>query len=213
MDGNGRWAKKRGKKRTHGHEEGSLRAKEITSYCSHINIKYLTLYAFSTENWKRPKLEISFLFNKLNRWLCDEIDTFMQNNIKFNYIGDISKFPTNMQNTLNNTLDKTKHNTGLTQVLALNYGSKDEIVRAIKKIDIEDLTTENFEQFLDTKDMPSVDILIRTGGEKRLSNFMLWQSAYAEIFFTDTLWPDFTTSSLNEIIENYNKRERKFGAL
>jgi undecaprenyl diphosphate synthase len=212
MDGNGRWAKNRGLKRKDGHKKGTTTVKEITTHCASLDIKYITLYAFSTENWKRPKLEVSYLIDMLNRWLKKELDTLMKNSIKFNYIGDITKFPQSVIDTITKTVETTKNNSGLVQTLALNYGSKDEIIRAVNNIDTE-ISSVDFQKKLDTKDMPDVDMLIRTGGEKRLSNFMLWQSAYAEIFFIDTLWPDFTPDMLDDIISQHHKRERKFGGL
>ena len=215
MDGNGRWAKERGLNRTAGHEEGAKTVRKITSYCSDIGIKYLTLYAFSTENWERPKLEVEFLMKLLDRYLKKELSVYLENNIKFKAIGDISRFSKTLQNTIYETQNKTASCTGLTQVLALNYGSKNEIIRAIKKLNELNLevTEENFETCLDTAGMGDVDILIRTSGEVRLSNYLLWQNAYAEMFFTQTYWPDFNESELDDILSDFSNRERRFGAI
>jgi len=215
MDGNGRWAKKRGLKRTMGHEKGAQVVRDITTYCAKIGIKYLTLYAFSTENWARPKLEVEYLMKLLERFLKNELKTFMENSIKFKAIGDLSKFSKSLQKTIKELEEQTSNNKNLTQVLALNYGSKDEILRAIKKLNEQNLevTQENFESCLDTAGFSNIDLLIRTSGELRLSNYLLWQSAYAELFFTNTLWPDFSSIELESIIEDFTKRQRRFGAL
>ena len=213
MDGNGRWAKKRGKVRTFGHNEGAKKVIEITQEASDIGIKYLTLYAFSTENWKREKSEIDFLMKLLSKFLKKELKTLLDNDIKFRVIGDMSKLSRQLQNIINNTIEKTKNNGGLTQILAINYGSRDEIIRTIKKMDNNDFSETNISKALDTRDFPDVDLLIRTGGEKRLSNFLLWQSAYAELFFTDTLWPDFSMYEFRAILEDFKKRTRRFGGI
>ncbi len=215
MDGNGRWATDRGLKRTAGHEEGAKTVREITSYCSIIGIKYLTLYAFSTENWERPKLEVEFLMKLLERYLKKELEIYLKNNIKFKAIGDLSRFSKSLQKTIFDTEAKTSNCTGLTQVLALNYGSKNEIIRAIKKLNEKNLEVneENLESCLDTAGMGDVDILIRTSGEVRLSNYLLWQNAYAEMFFTQTYWPDFSKAELDDILSDFSKRERRFGAI
>jgi len=213
MDGNGRWAKKRGKIRTFGHNEGAKKVIEITKKTSNLGIKYLTLYAFSTENWKREKSEIDFLMKLLSKFLKKELKTLIDNDIKFRVIGDMSKLSRQLQNIINNTIEKTKNNGGLTQILAINYGSRDEIIRTIKKMDNKDLSEKNISKALDTCDFPDVDLLIRTGGEKRLSNFLLWQSAYAELFFTDTLWPDFSMYEFETILEDFKKRTRRFGGI
>ncbi|PRM98187.1 di-trans,poly-cis-decaprenylcistransferase [Aliarcobacter cryaerophilus] len=215
MDGNGRWAKQRDLKRTAGHEAGAKVVRNITKYCAKIGVKYLTLYAFSTENWTRPKLEVEYLMKLLEKYLKNELETFMQNSIRFKAIGDLSKFSKNLQKTIRDIEEKTLENSGLTQVLALNYGSKDEIIRAIKKLNEKKLEVneENFESCLDTAGFGDVDLLIRTSGEIRLSNYLLWQNAYAEMFFTKTLWPDFTIEELDNIIEDFNKRQRRFGGV
>lgn len=215
MDGNGRWAKERGLKRTAGHKKGAEVVREITTYCAEIGIKYLTLYAFSTENWKRPKLEVEYLMKLLEKYLKDELKVYLENNIKFRAIGDLSKFSKSLQTRILKTQELTSSCSGLTQVLALNYGSKDEIIRAIKKLNEKGLevSEENLEACLDTAGIPPVDIMIRTSGEVRLSNYLLWQNAYAEMFFIQTYWPDFTKSELDDIVSDFSRRERRFGAV
>lgn len=215
MDGNGRWAKERGLKRTAGHEEGAKVVRNITIHCAKLGVRYLTLYAFSTENWSRPKLEVEYLMKLLEKYLKNELETFLQNNIRFKAIGDLSKFSKSLQNTIKEIEEKTSNNSGLTQVLALNYGSKDEILRAIRKLNERNLeiNEKNFESCLDTAGFSEVDLLIRTSGEIRLSNYLLWQNAYAEMFFTSTLWPDFSTNELDDIILDFNKRQRRFGGV
>ncbi|WP_321312841.1 di-trans,poly-cis-decaprenylcistransferase [Halarcobacter sp.] len=215
MDGNGRWAKERGLKRTAGHEEGAKTVREITKYCAKLGIKYLTLYAFSTENWSRPKLEVEYLMKLLDKYLKSELSTYLENGIKFKSIGDISKFSKSLQKTILDVEEKTKNGKNLTQVLALNYGSQDEILRAIKKLNEKklEITKENFESCLDTAGIPNVDMLIRTSGEVRLSNYLLWQNAYAELFFTNTYWPEFSTNDLDDLISDFNQRERRFGGI
>ncbi len=215
MDGNGRWAKERDLKRTAGHEEGARVVRNITIHCAKIGIKYLTLYAFSTENWTRPKLEVEFLMKLLEKYLKNELNTFLQNNIRFKAIGDLDKFSKSLQNIIKEIEEKTAKNSALTQVLALNYGSKDEIIRAIKRLNEKNLEVneQNFESCLDTYFMPNVDLLIRTSGEVRLSNYLLWQNAYAEMFFTPTLWPDFKADELDDILSDFIKRERRFGGV
>lgn len=215
MDGNGRWAEQRGLKRTLGHEEGAKVVRSITEHCAKIGVKYLTLYAFSTENWSRPKLEVEYLMKLLDKYLKNEIDNLMQNSIRFKAIGDLSKFSKSLQNTIFEVEEKTSNNSSLTQVLALNYGAKDEIIRAMKRLNDRNLEINeaNFEACLDTAGFSEVDLLIRTSGEIRLSNYLLWQNAYAEMFFTPTLWPDFTVEEFDTIIEDFYKRQRRFGGL
>ena len=215
MDGNGRWAKERGLKRTAGHKKGAEVVREITTYCAKIGIKYLTLYAFSTENWKRPKLEVEYLMKLLEKYLKEELEVYLENNIRFRVIGDLSKFSKSLQNRILKTQELTSSCTGLTQVLALNYGSKDEIIRAIKKLNEKGLevSEKNLESCLDTAGISPVDIMIRTSGEVRLSNYLLWQNAYAEMFFVQTYWPDFTKTELDDIISDFSRRERRFGAV
>ncbi len=215
MDGNGRWANERGLRRTKGHEAGAEVVREITKYCvNHTEIETLTLYAFSTENWKRPKVEVDFLMHLLEKYLSKELDTYMQNGIRFDVIGDISPFSSKLKDTIQKTKELTKDNHKLTQLLALNYGSRDEIVRAVKRcIDNGvEITQENISKSLDTP-YSDIDLLIRTSGEQRLSNFLLWQMSYAEMFFTDTYWPDFTTTELGDIIDKFKQRDRKFGGI
>jgi undecaprenyl diphosphate synthase len=215
MDGNGRWAKERGLKRTAGHEKGAQIVREITTHCSNIGIKYLTLYAFSTENWSRPKLEVQFLMKLLDNWLKNELEVYLKNNVKFKAIGDISKFSSKLQQTIKDTEQKTSHCSGLTQILALNYGSRDEITRAVQKLVTKglEISQENINNHLDTANIPDVDLLIRTSGEVRVSNYLLWQIAYAEMFFTQTYWPEFNSNELDDIIDDFNKRERRFGGI
>jgi len=214
MDGNGRWAKQRGLKRTEGHKKGAEVVKEITTYCANNpEVSVLTLYAFSTENWKRPKMEVDFLMRLLDNWLKKELPTYIQNEVKFDVIGDISKFSPALRKRIEYTKEVTKDFKKLTQVLALNYGSRDEITRAVKKLveKNEEITPENIQKNLDIS--TDVDLLIRTSGEIRVSNFLLWQIAYAEMFFTKTLWPDFTPEELDKIINEFKKRERRFGGI
>lgn len=215
MDGNGRWAKERNLKRTAGHEEGAKVVREITQHCAALGVKYLTLYAFSTENWNRPKLEVEFLMKLLEKYLKSELDIYMHNDIRFKAIGDMSKFSKSLQKQIELTEATTAKNKGLTQVLALNYGSQDEITRAVKRLTQKglDVTQENIEACLDTAGFPDVDILIRTSGEVRISNFMLWQCAYAEMFFVQKFWPNFTKYDLDDIIDDFIKRERRFGGV
>ena len=215
MDGNGRWAKERNLKRTAGHEEGAKVVRDITRYCAQIGVKYLTLYAFSTENWQRPKLEVEYLMKLLEKYLKNELEVYLSNNIRFKAIGDLTKFSKSLQKRISSTEEKTANATGLTQILALNYGSKDEIVRAVKKLNERNLevSEENIESCLDTAGIPAVDVMIRTSGEVRLSNYLLWQNAYAEMFFIQTYWPDFTSNELDDILSDYKNRERRFGAV
>ena len=215
MDGNGRWAKEQKLNRTAGHEKGAQVVRDITVHCSKIGIKYLTLYAFSTENWSRPKLEVEFLMKLLERYFKSELPIYLENNVKFKAIGDLSKFSKKLQNIIKDTEQKTASCTGLTQILALNYGSRDEITRAVQKLTEKklEITQENINNNLDTKDIPDVDLLIRTSGEIRVSNYLLWQIAYAEMFFTQTYWPMFTPNELDDIISDFNRRERRFGGI
>ncbi|HIP13264.1 MAG TPA: di-trans,poly-cis-decaprenylcistransferase [Arcobacter sp.] len=215
MDGNGRWAKEQGLNRTAGHEKGASTVRDITIHCSKIGIEYLTLYAFSTENWNRPRLEVEFLMKLLERYFKSELKIYLENNVKFKAIGNLSKFSSKLQKIIKDTEEKTSSCTGLTQVLALNYGSRDEIVRAVRKLNDNNLEVneENINSSLDTSFMSDVDLLIRTSGEIRISNYLLWQSAYAEMFFTQTYWPEFSTDELDDIISDFNKRDRRFGGL
>lgn len=213
MDGNGRWAQSQGKKRFVGHEAGSERVREITSYCAaHPEVERLSLYAFSTENWKRPKLEVDFLMKLLSRYLENELPTYIELGVKFEMIGDASRFSPSLQQQIHRLEEETKHGTKLIQHLALNYGSRNEILRAINSLkSSEMITEESLNNALDCKH--NVDLLIRTGGDHRLSNYLLWQSAYAELFFTDTLWPDFTSQELESIITTFKNIDRRFGGV
>ncbi|HEX5622987.1 MAG TPA: polyprenyl diphosphate synthase [Sulfuricurvum sp.] len=214
MDGNGRWAEAQGKSRTFGHERGSETVRAITTYCAgHPDIDRLTLYAFSTENWKRPKLEVEFLMKLLEKYLKKELTTYLEGNIRFHPIGDLSLFSASLQTVIAQVQEATQHCTGLIQSLALNYGGQDEIVRAAQKLQSAQtpISVETISRTLDCS--ADVDLLIRTGGDHRLSNFMLWQSAYAELFFTDTLWPEFNVAELEKIIHTFKTIERRFGGL
>jgi undecaprenyl diphosphate synthase len=214
MDGNGRWAELKNKKRVKGHEAGAKVVEEITKYCSSVKtIERLTLYAFSTENWKRPRLEVEFLMKLLEKYLKDELKTYLENNIRFTSIGDLRAFSKSLQETIRMVEEKTAHCDGLVQSLALNYGAQDEILRAVNKLKNthEVITHALLNDSLDCNN--DVDLIIRTGGEHRLSNFLLWQSAYAELFFTDTLWPDFTADDLDAILKKFSKIQRRFGGL
>lgn len=213
MDGNGRWAQQKGLSRSKGHEEGAKTIRAITTHAVALGISHLTLYAFSTENWNRPKLEVDFLMKLMEKYLKKELPLFIENNIRFETIGDLSLFSPSLQKQIQTTKDKTSHATGLTQILALNYGAYDEMMRACQKISHEGLTftPETITQHLDTASFPIVDMMLRTGGEIRLSNFLLWQLAYSELFFTPTLWPDFTTDELSGFINDFKQRDRRFG--
>ena len=216
MDGNGRWAKERGFKRTKGHEVGAETIRDITTYCAaHESIETATFYAFSTENWKRPKVEVEFLMKLLDRYLKNELHTYQKNNIRFQAIGDINAFSKSLKTRIEETQYLTKNNTNLTQILALNYGGRAEITSAVNTLIKEGKQEVNEEDISEALQTPysDIDILIRTSGEERLSNFLLWQLSYAELYFTDTLWPDFTAGELNTILENFTQRHRRFGGL
>jgi undecaprenyl diphosphate synthase len=215
MDGNGRWAKNRGQKRVKGHEKGAEVVREITTYCAnHPTIETLTLYAFSTENWKRPKLEVEFLMQLLDKWLKNELETYQKNGVRFQAIGDISRFSSKLQKRIYDTQEATKDNSKLTQILALNYGSRAEIVDAVNRAleDKQTISEESISKYLQTP-YSDIDLLIRTSGELRISNYLLWQLSYSELYFTDSLWPDFSPKELNEIISNFEGRERRFGGV
>lgn len=204
MDGNGRWAKHRNKERSFGHMEGAKRVRDITKHASLLGVKYLTLYAFSTENWNRPKTEVAILMKLLSEFLKTEIPLLLENNIRFDVIGNIEQFSSSLQKSIAKTKQATAHCTGMTQVIAMNYGSHDEILRAVKKIALQNPTPlvdkALLESHLDTAGMPKIDLLIRTGGDFRLSNFLLWQAADAKLHFTQTLWPDFSEEELSSIL-------------
>ena len=220
MDGNGRWAKQKGFLRAFGHENGTKSVKEIIKTSAKLGIDYLTLYAFSTENWNRPKLEVETLMKILINSLRKELPTLLENNIKLNAIGNLEKLPKSAQKELLDVIDKTKNNSRMTLTLALSYGSREEIVNAVRNISdkvknniisIDAIDDSIINEHLYTQNIPDVDLLIRTSGEHRISNFLLWQIAYAELYFTDTLWPDFKEQDLYEAILSYQKRERRFG--
>ena len=220
MDGNGRWAKNQGFLRTLGHESGTKSVKEIIKSCAKLGIENLTLYAFSTENWNRPKIEVDTLMKILVRSLKKELKTLQDNDIKLNTIGNLEKLPKSAQEKLLDVIEKTKYNSRMTLTLALSYGSREEIVNAVRNISdkvknniisIDSIDDSIINEHLYTRNLPEVDLLIRTSGEHRISNFLLWQIAYAELYFTDVLWPDFKEQDLYEAIISYQKRERRFG--
>ncbi len=211
MDGNGRWGKKRKKGRNFGHLKGVETVKKIVTSSLKLKIPYITFYVFSSENWNRPKKEISYLFKLINNYFLKEIINVVSQGIKINIIGEISKLPLNVKKILRDTIKKTKKNNKIVVNLAINYGSKNEIINAFKKT--KKINLKNFEKNLYTKNIPDPEILIRTGGHYRLSNFMLWQLAYAELFFVKKLWPDFNTKDLNNIIKKYKKTKRNFGSI
>ncbi len=220
MDGNGRWAKKKGLFRAAGHEKGTKAVREVVEGSAEIGIKHLTLYAFSTENWNRPKLEVDTLMKLLVSSLKKEIKTLQENNIQLNAIGNLQNLPKKARVELMEVIEKTKSNDHMVLTLALSYGSREELIKTIEEISIKvkngvispHLINEAvINEHLYTKNLPDVDLLIRTSGEQRISNFLLWQIAYAELYFTEILWPDFRRTDLFEAILNYQKRERRFG--
>ncbi|PKA98995.1 undecaprenyl diphosphate synthase [Flavobacteriaceae bacterium MAR_2009_75] len=220
MDGNGRWAKQKGKRRVFGHENGVRTVRETVENCAKIGVKYLTLYTFSTENWKRPKIEVDTLMRLLVSSLKKELKTFIKNDIRLNTIGDIASLPKRAFKELNEVMEKTRANTGMTLTLALSYGAREELKNAVKEISskvknniisIENIDETIINTHLYTHDLPDVDLLIRTSGEHRISNFLLWQIAYAELYFVDVYWPDFSREHLAEAIKSYQNRERRFG--
>jgi undecaprenyl diphosphate synthase len=220
MDGNGRWAKQKGLLRSFGHENGTKSVKKTVEACAKLGIGNLTLYAFSTENWSRPKLEVDTLMKLLVHSLKKELITLQKNNIRLNSIGNLSKLPSPILKELDEVIEKTKNNSRMTLTLALSYGSREELLNVVKIISdkvknniisVEDINESIINQHLYTRNLPDVDLLIRTSGEHRISNFLLWQIAYSELFFTEVLWPDFTEENLYEAIISYQKRERRFG--
>jgi len=222
MDGNGRWAKKRNMPRVFGHKEGAKSVRAIIEAAAELGIKYLTLYAFSTENWKRPEKEVKFLMGMLKESLKNELPTMMKNNVRLLTIGDIRRLPKKLIDKIGEVKKKTSKNTGLKLILALNYGSKDEITKAVRKIAAEAksgrlpinlISEDTISKHLYTTGIPEPDLMIRTSGEMRISNFLLWQIAYAEIYVTPVLWPDFRKEELIAAIEEYKKRERRFGGV
>ena len=220
MDGNGRWAKQRNKNRIYGHNKAKKSVKECVEYCVEHKIKFLSLFTFSTENWNRPKLEVKALMKLLNIVIKDEINNLIQQNIKIKVIGDLNKIPEKTAINLKKSIDKTKNNSGLTLILAINYSGKWDILNATKKIlldknqiDLKIFNDNIFENYLTTANIPEPELIIRTSGEHRISNFYLWQAAYSELFFTDILWPDFNKKELNNAIFEFQNRERRFGSL
>ncbi|MDQ2657908.1 MAG: isoprenyl transferase [Bacteroidota bacterium] len=220
MDGNGRWAKKKGARRIFGHRNAVQAVRDITECCGELGVKYLTLYAFSTENWSRPKEEVEGLMELLVNTLKQEIGTLMENQVKLKTIGDTFHLPGNCQKNLEWAMNETRNNSGLTLILALSYSGRWEILEAAKrlasdvkegKIQISDINEGAFSNYLKTSGIPDPELLIRTSGELRISNFLLWQIAYTELFITPTLWPDFTKEHLYEAIWSYQQRERRFG--
>mgnify|MGYP001408947401 CR=1 FL=1 len=212
MDGNGRWGRKKGKGRNFGHLKGVETVKKIVRASIEFKIPIITFYVFSSENWKRPKTEITYLFRLINKYFSEEINSVIDQGIKLNIIGELNKLPNNIKKTLKKSIKLTKKNKKIIVNLAINYGSKDEIIHAIKKIRNK-VTIKSIQKNLYTKNLPDPDILIRTGGHRRLSNFMLWQLAYAEIYFLDKLWPDFNENDLKKIVANYKLVKRNFGSI
>ncbi len=222
MDGNGRWAKSQGFKRVSGHKKGTKAVRETVETCAEIGVKNLTLFAFSTENWKRPKLEVRTLMELLVSSLKKELKTMMDNDIKLTAIGKKDLLPSSVQRELDEVIQKTANNKRMNLVLALSYGGREELVRATKRISelvksgklkSSDITEGTLQENLYNQELPNVDLMIRTGGEERVSNFLLWQIAYAELYFTKTLWPEFRKEHLHKALINYQNRERRFGKI
>ncbi|ERP38884.1 isoprenyl transferase [Chitinivibrio alkaliphilus] len=216
MDGNGRWAQKRNKPRPVGHRNGVRAVRRTIDYCDHLGIKYLTLYVFSAENWKRPQNEVSLLMSLFVEMMKKELKTLAQKQAKIVFLGNKDRLPESVQKTLFEAVEKTKNNTGLVLQLALSYGGRDEIVEATKQIcrdalSPEDISEELFAHYLFQPNTPDPELIIRTGGNFRISNFLLWQAAYAELYFTETLWPDFTEKELDAALNEFHLRERRFG--
>ena len=216
MDGNGRWAKAKGKNRVFGHKNGVKAVRETVESAVENNIEFLTLYAFSTENWLRPKLEVNSLMNLLVSSIINETKTLMKNDIKLMAIGDINKIPKTAKNKLDSVIEKTKNNSKMSLILAISYSGRWEILNAVQKIiknniDVNEINEHLFEQYLDTKNVPDPELVIRTSGEHRISNFLLWQIAYSELYFTKILWPDFRKKDFINAIVEYQKRDRRFG--
>ncbi|MBI2559603.1 MAG: isoprenyl transferase [Planctomycetes bacterium] len=222
MDGNGRWAKTRGLQRIRGHIEGIKSVREITQECARKHIKQLTLYAFSYENWKRPKTEVNFLMKLLKRYLIRERKEIQENNIRLTTIGRVSELPKSVQKELAIGIEESKHNTGMILCLALNYGGRTEIIDAAKRlaedaknanVDLDKIDEDTFRQYLYMPEMSDPDLLIRTGGEMRISNFLLWEVSYSELYVTPVCWPDFRKEQLEEALKEYAQRERRFGGI
>ncbi len=221
LDGNGRWAKKRGLPRNLGHAQGFATVEKTVFHAADLGIKYLTVYGFSTENWKRPEEEVSGLMNLFRKYMKRLLKTALENDARVLMIGERSRFPQDIIDGINELEEKTKDNTRITFTIAINYGGRDEITRAVNKLIAEakdgrltgDVTEEVISKHLDTKLIPDPDLVIRTSGEQRLSNYLIWQSAYAELYFTDVLWPDFSKNDLIEAVRYYSSRDRRFGGL
>ncbi len=220
MDGNGRWAQKQGLMRVRGHEKGTKSVRQTVETCAQLGIAYLTLYAFSTENWKRPKIEVDTLMKLLVSSLRKELPTLQKNGIKLQAVGSLHQLPEKAQRELTEVMELTRENTNMHLTLALSYGSREELTTAVKliaqdvvteKLAVEAIEESTINKYLFTRDLPDVDLLIRTSGEHRISNFLLWQIAYAELYFTNTLWPDFRKEDLLQAFKNYQDRERRFG--
>ena len=217
MDGNGRWAKAKGKKRIYGHNNAKKAIRESIELCGELGVKYLSLFTFSTENWNRPSIETKALIKLIEKVMSNEINELIKKNIKIKVIGDLSRFSLKTKNTFLDGIKKTKNNNGLNLVLAINYSGKWDIINAVKKIQTQEKDYEKlknkFESYLSTNDIPDPELVIRSGGEKRISNFYLWQAAYSEFIFTDIFWPDFRKKNLNNAIFEFQKRKRRFGGL
>ncbi len=220
MDGNGRWARNRGLPRTAGHRAGTKATRDIVRSCGELGVSFLTIYVFSVENWGRPTREVSMLMDLLVEMTKRELNSLNANNVRLSTVGDISRLPPKTKNELMHGIENTQNNTGLNLILAINYGGRNELVNAARKFAldaindpqlIDTLDEEIFSRYLYTRDVPDPDLIIRTGGDCRISNFLLWQSAYSEFYITDTLWPDFNKASLQTAIDDFNKRERRFG--
>ena len=222
LDGNGRWAKAKGMPRNYGHKAGAKNVETVCKAANELGIKYLTMYAFSTENWNRPDSEVEALMKLLESYLKNCIKTADKNNMRVRIIGDMRRLSEKFQNRIKELEEASKNNTGLNLTIAINYGSRDEMLRGMKKmiedhdngkLNLDDINEQVFSNYLDTADIPDPDLLIRTSGEQRLSNYLLWQLAYSEFYFTDVPWPDFHKEELVQAIEAYNNRDRRFGAL
>ena len=220
MDGNGRWAKKRGESRIEGHRKAKKSVRESIEFCVENKIDYLSLFAFSTENWNRPRLEVKALMNLLHVVIKDELLNLIQQNIKLKVIGNLKKLPEKTRKSLKEAISDTENNDGLTLILAINYSGKWDIINATKKIiennpkgDLANFNEKYFEKNLSTSNIPDPELIIRTSGEQRISNFYLWQSAYSELYFTNILWPDFSKKELNNAIFEFKKRNRRFGSV
>ena len=213
LDGNGRWAKKRGLPRTAGHQEGAMNVREITKLCGKLGVKALTVYAFSTENWKRPEEEVKFLMKLPLKFFDEFAPELIENDIRLKVIGNTEDLPTELQEKIRELSHQTKDNQTMTLTIALNYGSQDEIKQAVQQIAKEVKAGDVIENHLMTHDLPPLDLMIRTSGEQRISNYLLWQLAYAELYFTSVAWPDFKENQLYEAIYDYQKRNRRFGGL